>query len=111
MPERAYIRVLDLCRRLGATVLARTVVALSDDTMVNFLYRMDGVRSFSTEYKHAIRLNWFGTRVAVMPLQRIIKSKQIVARPKDLAHLPVLQQTLNLKRNLRANIAKYDRTH
>jgi hypothetical protein len=101
LPERAYLRVHNLCRALGATILARTAVALSDDTMVNFLFRVDGLGSFDTERKKAVRLKWLGTEVDVLPLQSVIKSKQAVARPKDLAHLPLLRQTLLLKKRMR----------
>jgi hypothetical protein len=94
LPERQYVRVLDISRKLGATILARTVVALRDDTLVNFLYRIDGLETFDLELDNAIELDWLGLRVAVLPLQSIIKSKRAVARPKDIAHLPLLEQTL-----------------
>ena len=94
LPERQYVRVLDISRKLGATILARTVVALRDDTLVNFLYRIDGLEAFELELLSAVELEWLGLRVAVLPLQSIIKSKRAVARPKDIAHLPLLEQTL-----------------
>jgi hypothetical protein len=100
LPSRAYLRVLELCRRLGATPLAPTAVALKDDSLVNFLYHVDGVASFATEAKRALRLRWLGTTVQVMPLSRIIKSKEAVRRPKDIAHLPLLRQTQRLQRRL-----------
>jgi hypothetical protein len=31
-------------------------------------------------------------------LERIYKSKKFVGRPKDIAHLPLLEQTMQLKR-------------
>jgi hypothetical protein len=98
LSERAYLKIHNLCRSLGATVLATTTVALSDDTLVNFLFRVDGLGSFASEKKKAVHLKWLGTEVDVLPLRSIIKSKQAVARPKDLAHLPLLRQTLRLKR-------------
>jgi hypothetical protein len=112
LPERQYVRVLDISRKLGATILARTVVALRDDTLVNFLYRIDGLEKFDLELRNAIELDWLGLRVAVLPLQSIIKSKRAVARPKpasapdglrrgeDIAHLPLLEQTLRSLRKL-----------
>lgn len=101
LPERAYMRVINLCNRLGACILAPTAVALGDETMINFLYRVDGLRSFAVEFKRAEKLRWLGTTVAVMPIQSIIRSKKYVARPKDLAHIPVLEETLRLKNQLR----------
>jgi hypothetical protein len=101
LPPRHYIRVLNLCRRLGADLRANTVVDLSDGSTVNFLYEVHGVRSFDYEYQRAKRVNWMQTRVAVLPLHRIYASKKLVGRPKDLAHLPLLEQTIKLQRRLR----------
>ena len=98
LPSRQYIRVLNLCRRLGATILANTVVELTDGSLVNFLYEVHGLRSFGCEYKEAKRLHWLGAKVAVLPLERICVSKRFVGRPKDLAHLPLLEQTIRLLR-------------
>jgi hypothetical protein len=100
LPSRQYIRVLNLCLTLGATIRANTVVELSDGSLVNFLYEMDGVRSFSAEYRKARRITWLGTEVRVLPLARILASKKCVARPKDLAHLPLIEQTIRLLRRL-----------
>ena len=101
LPERAYVRLHQLCRSLGANILAHTAIALSDDSLVNFLFRVDGLHSFSAEYKKALRLKWLGMTVPVMPIESIIRSKQSVGRPKDLAHLPLLRETLSLQRKLR----------
>ncbi len=57
LPEQQYVKLLALCRKLGATTLARTVVALADDTLVNFLYRVDGLQSFKLERPAAIELD------------------------------------------------------
>ena len=35
--------------------------------------------------------------VAVLPLERINASKKFVGRPKDLAHLPLLEQPMKLR--------------
>lgn len=91
LPPRQYIRVLNLCVRLGARVTANTVVELTDDTVVNFLYRVDGIASFKTEVRRAVRIEWLGQMVKVLPLDRIIRSKEFLQRPKDIAHLPILR--------------------
>jgi hypothetical protein len=98
LPERQSVRVLNVAQRLNAAILARTVVALSDDSLVNFLYRVDGLDDFEREWKRAIRLSWNGLEVAVLPISRIIKSKVHCAREKDLAHLPLLRTTQRLLR-------------
>ena len=106
LPSRQYIRVLNLCRRLGADIRANTVVDLSDGSTVNFLYEVHGLRSFRYEYQRARKLKWLGTKVAVLPLERIYVSKKFVGRPKDLAHLPLLEQTMKLRRHLGRRIRR-----
>jgi hypothetical protein len=101
LPSRQYIRVLNLCRRLGAEVRANTVVDLIDGSIVNFLYEVHGLRGFQLEYQRARKLNWLGSRVTVLPLDRIYASKKFVGRPKDLAHLPLLAQILKLQKRLK----------
>jgi len=77
---------------------------LSDGSMVNFLYIVNGLLSFGREYKRGSRLKWLGTEVAVLPLARIYQSKKYVSRPKDLAHLPLLAQTMSLRRRTRTRV-------
>lgn len=101
---RDYLRVLRLCQKLGATIRANTVVDLSDGSMFNFLYHVDGLRTFATELRHSRRLKWLGTTVAVLPLTRILHSKRTVGRPKDLAHLPLLRQTIRLRKGSRTRV-------
>jgi hypothetical protein len=99
LPPREYMQVLRLCQKLGATIRANTVVDLSDGSIVNFLYHVDGLRTFAWEIRHSRRLKWLGTIVAVLPLRRILRSKKVVGRPKDLAHLPLLDQTIKLRKH------------
>ncbi len=101
LSSRQYMRVLNLCRQLGATVRANTVVDLKDGSTVNFLYELHGLRGFQYEYQRAKRVRWLQTEVAVLPLERIYASKRFVGRPKDLAHLPLLEQTMRLQRHLK----------
>ena len=106
MPERQYVRLLTICRRLGATILARTVVALRDDTLVNFLYHLDGLGDFDKEAEKALLLPWFGMRVPVLPLASIIQSKKTVGREKDVAHLPLLNKIAELTASLKRRETK-----
>jgi len=101
LPPRQYMRVLNSCRRLGAEIRANTVVDLSDGSTVNFLYEVHGLHSFDYEYKRAKRIQWLNSEVAVLPLARIYASKKFVGRPKDLAHLPILEQTMALQKRLK----------
>jgi hypothetical protein len=100
LPEHQYMRILRLCANQGAMIRANTVVELSDGSVVNFLYRLDGLQSFGQEYRRARRMRWLGATVAVLPLARIYLSKKFVGRPKDLAHLPLLEQTMALQRRV-----------
>lgn len=102
LPSRQYMRVLKVCHRLGAQIRANTVVELNDGSMVNFVYEVHGIRGFRQEYRQARKLKWLGLEVAVLPLDRIYASKKFVGRPKDLAHLPLLEQTMKLQRRLLA---------
>lgn len=95
---RQFVRLTAVVLQLKGTMLAPTVVALEDDTVVNFLPRVDGIGGFSSEYPNARRLRWQGMIVPVLPLESILKSKKAVGRPKDLAHIPLIRQVLRLRK-------------
>ena len=98
LPVRRFVRLTEIVMRLDGTMLAPTVAALSDDTLVNFLPRVDGLGVFGAEYKNTKRLRWQGMNVPVLPLESILKSKRKVARPKDLAHIPLIRQVMRLQK-------------
>jgi hypothetical protein len=104
LPERHYNRVLNIAESVGATRLAPTAVALADDSMINFLYRVDGVASFATEFKRARRVELHGIEVRVLAIESVLKSKRFLKRPKDLAHLPLLEETLRLTKLARRRL-------
>lgn len=97
LPERKFVRLIGIIQRLGGTMLAPTVGALSDDSLVNFLPRVDGIGSFSAESKRARRVAWMGLRLPVLRLESVLKSKRSLRRPKDLAHIPLIEQVLRLR--------------
>ncbi len=99
--ERQTMRLTNLALRMGATMVRRTVVALSDAKLVNFCYRLDGVASFRTEYRRANEFEWEGAIVRVLPLERIIRSKEAAGREKDLAILPTLRAIAASRKRLR----------
>jgi hypothetical protein len=101
LPSRQYIKVMNLALKMGAQMVVNTVAVLPDDLPINFIYSVAGLNSFENEYKNALKLKWMGRRVAVLPLERIYASKKFVGRPKDLAHLPLLEQTMKLQRHLK----------
>ncbi len=98
LPERQFVRLTAIVLRLGGVMLAPTVAALEDDSLVNFRPRVDGLGTFEEEWTRARSLRWMGHRVRVLPLESILKSKEFVGRPKDLAHLPLIRQVLKVRR-------------
>ena len=65
--------------------------------------RMDGLGKFADEWKHALEIKVGKLRLKVLPLERILVSKQATNRPKDRRVIPVLQNTL---RTLRTKITR-----
>lgn len=53
-----------------------------------------GLDAFAVEYARSIEYTVDGVPLRVLPLSRIIASKRIVNRLKDLAQLPILEATL-----------------
>jgi hypothetical protein len=98
LPERQYMRPVRIALAQGATMLRNTVVELSDETLVNFVYSVTGLGSFAREHGKATRLPFNGLTIAVLPLEGIRKSKLAIGRPKDLVHVLQIENTLKLKR-------------
>jgi len=100
LPERQYIRLLNLVNRQGGAGLAPTMYALADGSLVNFIFSMTGLKKFAAEYEHAREMLWNGLKIRVLPLERIYQSKKASARDKDMAHLPILEKVIKAqKRN------------
>lgn len=97
-PTRANMRLINLARSLGATMVANTVVELTDGSLVNFVYEPGGLNSFATEYRRSPTIQWFGQAVKVLALDRIAASKRAAGRPKDIAHLPLLETVIAAQR-------------
>jgi hypothetical protein len=94
LPERQYMRLVNLSLTLGATQIRNTVVALRNGSLVNFLFSITGLASFETEWRRAKKVTFHFPKVRVVPLEKIIQSKECLGRPKDLAHLPLLRDVL-----------------
>ena len=101
LPQRRYLKPISLALRLGAKMVRQTVVALADDRLVNFCYSIEGVASFETEYRRAVKFIFEGVEVRVLPLQRVIRSKEAAGRDKDLAVLPMLRDIAASRKRLR----------
>lgn len=94
LPVRQYVRVLAVGRKIGANIVSGNVLGLRNDQRVDFLYHIDGLASFATEWRRAEKMIWAGQPVKVLALVRIIRSKEIANRPKDLLALPALRDYL-----------------
>jgi hypothetical protein len=94
LPERQYVRLLDLVVKQGGTPMARTMYGLADGSLVNFIFSMTGLKKFAEEYAGAHEILWNSLKVRVLPLERIYKSKHDSAREKDVAHLPLIKRVI-----------------
>jgi hypothetical protein len=62
--------------------------------LFDVVIRMDGLGAFTEEWKRALDVKVGKLRLKVLPLERILASKQAAQRPKDQRVIPVLQSTL-----------------
>lgn len=60
---------------------------------------MHGLDKFEEEYKGALEYSVSGIQVKILPLERIILSKETANREKDRASLPALRSTLAMKKS------------
>ncbi|MNC99519.1 hypothetical protein D3C83_178410 [compost metagenome] len=75
---------------------------LPDGKMVNFLFRVNGIRGFSAEYKNAVTARLETLPVKVLPLERILKSKKAIRRDKDLNHIREIEKFLKQRKKVEA---------
>jgi hypothetical protein len=101
LPEPQYVRLLGRVERLHGTVRAQTVYELKDGTQVNAVFSPNGLRSFSAERKQCRIGRLEGVEIRILPLRRVIASKQAANREKDIAVLPILRRTMRLAARLR----------
>jgi hypothetical protein len=71
LPERQYVRLLNIVQRQGGTIRARTVYELRDGTQVNAIFQPDGLRSFAAEWKFSRWGKLESVPVKVLPLRRV----------------------------------------
>src|ERR1043166_7132128 len=76
LPTRQYMRLWNIVRRLGGTALSQTLYVLEDGKVVNFVFSVDGLRSFAAEYRNALTFRIDGLAVKVLPLERVLKAKR-----------------------------------
>jgi hypothetical protein len=98
LSPRQYMRALNLAIREGGQAVRNTVIELADGTLVNFIYEVTGLPSFKSVFPKAKFLQWQGMKVAVLPLELIKKSKEAIRRPKDLLHIELIKECLEVRR-------------
>ena len=62
--------------------------------LFDIVLTMHGLGSFDEETKNSILIDLGGLPVRILALDRIIKSKEAVGRPKDILTLPALKDAL-----------------
>src|SRR5712671_3103751 len=87
LPSRQYMRVINVCRQLKASMHSPNKVFLSDATPVDFIYEVGGLQLFEKEYACAQWISFHGLKIPVLSLKQICKSKKAVGRDKDKLHI------------------------
>ena len=93
-------------RRVGGVYVAPTgstppMFVGSAVALFDVVVSMHGLESFAKEAARAVTVVLEGVRVKLLPLERIIVSKQATNRPKDRAILPVLEDAARTIRTRR----------
>jgi hypothetical protein len=68
-----------------------------DGVQLDFMGKLDGIRSFESLRSRATPIRFGRATLLVAALEDIIKSKAAANRPQDRAVLPVLRRTLREK--------------
>ena len=71
---------------------------VTDAGDVDILGHISGIGEYPAMRKNAVETEAFGLRLLMMSLEDVIKSKKAAGRNKDKAQLPVLEETLRLRR-------------
>ena len=70
---------------------------INDDIgmQLDFMSVVHGVRSFESLKSDATEADFNGCKIRIASLQKIIRSKKVLGRSRDLAVIAILEQTLN----------------
>ena len=85
---------------------------VNDDTglQVDFMPVLHGIRSFESLRSDAIEVEFEGHKIKVASLEKIIRSKKTLGRPRDKAVLEILEKTLSEKKKNQKKKAKGPKT-
>jgi hypothetical protein len=71
------------------------IVRDRDGMQLDFMSKVDGIRSFESLRARASRVEFKGGEMLVADLRDVIRSKEVADRPQDRAVLPLLRRTLD----------------
>ena len=72
-------------------------IANKEGLQIDMMGVVDGIKSFESLRSHASEISFGDATLMVADLKDVIRSKKQAGRPKDIATLPVLEDTLRLK--------------
>jgi hypothetical protein len=97
-------RIDELAKQIGAakpilvSELSTTLSLIGSDVPVDVLFdRLPGGRSFEALRARALNIRLGDRSAVVASMSDIIASKEATGRPKDLAHLPILRETVRIR--------------
>ena len=97
---------LSAIKKAGAIYIPPGLVDLNPPLLVgrdlrglDLVTNCQGLNDFDLELKNAIKIRIRDIEVNVLPLERIILSKETAGRDKDLAVLPILKSALKVLRS------------
>lgn len=99
-------RLQDIFKKCGAIYIPSIglyppSLAGKDFALLDIVVNVHGLKSFKHEYKNSIKIKIGEITLKVLPLKRIIKSKQFLHREKDISILPVLKDVSVIKKGKR----------
>jgi predicted nucleotidyltransferase len=73
---------------------------VNDDTgmQIDFMSILHGIKSFESLRSDAVDVDFEGSAIKVASLEKIIRSKKTLGRPRDLAVIEILEKTLDEKK-------------
>ena len=76
---------------------------VNDDTgmQIDFMSILHGIKSFNNLRSDAVKVEFEGYELKVAGLDKIIKSKKTLGRPRHLAVIEILEKTLDEKKKKR----------
>jgi predicted nucleotidyltransferase len=99
-------KLKDFAKELDAQILkpyypvSSLYRVVNDDTgiQIDFMSILHGIKSFENLRSDAIEVEFEGYTLKVASLEKVIRSKKTLGRPRDLAVIEILEKTLDEKK-------------